>query len=144
MWDHLAMNASQENAHEYAGIPTWTFGDKIRKARIVSGLQQNAFAAAVGITPSSLGAYETGRAHPRFDKAPKLAKRIEMLTGIPYGWFLVEDSTGPTTADGWAPTDSNRRPTDYRDFGPDELFPEIADLDFERARRRPSMVGVGA
>jgi transcriptional regulator with XRE-family HTH domain len=84
-----------QRAHEYGNVPTWTFGDKIRKARDISGLGQREFAEQIGITASSLAAYETGRSNPRFGDAPTLAKKIQVLVGIPYEWFLVDDSPAP-------------------------------------------------
>lgn len=69
-------------------IPEWTFGDKIRKARSITGMDQRTFAQALGITASTLAAYETGRANPRFKDAGALAARLELLTRIPRAWFI--------------------------------------------------------
>ena len=69
-------------------IPEWSFGDRVRKARLETGMDQKEFAKALDITASSLAAYETGRANPRFKDAGALAKRLEMLTRIHRGWFL--------------------------------------------------------
>lgn len=84
--------------HAYAPgqIPVWTFADKIRKARDISGESQKDFAARVDVTASTLAAYETGRSTPRFKDAGNLARRLQLATGIPYEWFLVEDD--PNTA----------------------------------------------
>ena len=100
------MNTQRANA--YGNIPTWTFGDKIRKARDISGLGQKDFAEKIKVTASSLAAYETGRSHPRFNDAPTIAKSIQMLVGIPYEWFLMEDEpTGPRNAPSGGPTAGN-------------------------------------
>jgi transcriptional regulator with XRE-family HTH domain len=136
-----------QRAHAYGNVPTWTFGDKVRKARDISGLLQKEFAAAIDITASSLAAYETGRSTPRFNDAPRIAKRIQMLTSIPFEWFLVEDVPTPTDGnDGWAPSGSNRRPKDYQGDGTtdDDALPPVSDLAAERERRHPSMVEVSA
>lgn len=107
VWHTSPMNASQNRAYAPSGIPAWTFGDKVRKARDITGLGQKEFAAKIGVTSSSLAAYETGRTTPRFNDAPTIAKSIQMLTGIPYEWFLVEDdpqpprTNGPTTDYGY-------------------------------------------
>lgn len=69
-------------------IPEWSFGDRVRKARLEMGMDQKEFAAAIDITASTLAAYETGRANPRFKDAVPLAKRLEALTQIHRGWFL--------------------------------------------------------
>jgi transcriptional regulator with XRE-family HTH domain len=97
-------------------IPEWTFGDKIRKARSITGMDQRAFAGALGITSSTLAAYETGRANPRFKDAGALAVRLEMLTRIPRAWFLG----------------FNGRSSDYTSA--------VADLAKEREKRHPSSV----
>ena len=91
-------------------IPVWEFGDKIRKARDTTGLGQKEFAARIDVNPSTLAAYETGRATPRFRDAPALAKRLQLLTGIPADWFLVVDDpnapTSPVGPAGIEPTTS--------------------------------------
>lgn len=124
------MNESAQRAYAYGEIPTWQFSDKIRKAREVAGLGQKAFAERVGITASTLAAYETGRSHPRWKDGPTLAKSIQLLTGIPHEWFLVEDEpqpSGPRNGEGWAPWGSNPRPTDYRGY--------VSDMSAHRAKR---------
>lgn len=77
-------------------IPVWTFADKLRKARDITGEGQKAFAERIGVTASTLAAYETGRSAPRFRDASSLANRLHLATGIPAAWFLVEDD--PNTA----------------------------------------------
>ena len=44
--------------------PEWTFGDKLRKIRTESRLKQGEFAAMIGLTSSTLAAYETGLIRP--------------------------------------------------------------------------------
>lgn len=82
---------STQRAHALGTLPVWTFADKIRKARTIAGLTQDQFAAHIELTPSTVAAYETGRSTPRFNDAQKLAKKLGVLTGIPYGWFLHDD-----------------------------------------------------
>ncbi|WP_141899274.1 helix-turn-helix domain-containing protein [Paramicrobacterium agarici] len=82
------MNAQQKSELR---IPQWTFGDRVRKARHESGMDQKEFAAAIGIKSSTLAAYETGRANPRFKDVPVLSKRLELLTRIPRSWFMGFD-----------------------------------------------------
>lgn len=54
------------------------------------------FADALGITASALGQYETDRAHPR--DVVELAKRVEVVTGIPAAWMLgLDDNALPAT-----------------------------------------------
>lgn len=75
--------------------PVWSFGDKVRKARSVAGMDQRQFATAISVGHGSLAQWETDRARPR-DMAA-VARRIEMLTRVPAAWLLGEgdDSHGP-------------------------------------------------
>lgn len=91
----MAMSTSTARAHVPGTIPSWTFADKVRKARDVTGMGQVAFAKEVGLSQSTLAAYETGRTRPRFGDVEALAKRLQMRTGIPYQWFLFEDEPTP-------------------------------------------------
>lgn len=106
------MNA-QPNRDHAQPLPVWGFGDKLRKARDLASMGQKEFATAVGLNPSSLAAYEKGRTSPRFSDAPRLARRIQMLTGIPADWFLVEDDpnrpVGPDGIEPSAPTVKSQR-----------------------------------
>jgi transcriptional regulator with XRE-family HTH domain len=47
------------------------------------------FADVLGITASALGQYETDRATPR--DVVEIAKRVEIVTGIPAAWMLGLD-----------------------------------------------------
>lgn len=82
---------STQRAHQLGSLPVWTFADKIRKARTIAGLTQDQFALRLELTPSTVAAYETGRSTPRFNDAQKLAKKLGVLTGVPYSWFLHDD-----------------------------------------------------
>lgn len=80
-------------------FPEWTFGDKVRKARAIAGMDQRAFAAAINVKPGSLAQWETDRAKPRDIVA--VARRIEMLTRIPAGWVLgIQETPRPDDPDG--------------------------------------------
>jgi transcriptional regulator with XRE-family HTH domain len=93
--------------------PTWSFGDRVRKARDLTGLNQKEFAAAIGASEGSIATWETDRAKPR--DIVQVAKRIEMLTRIPAEWTLGIDrsSTPPGGGAESRLTDSNRRPIHY-------------------------------
>lgn len=74
--------------------PTWTFGDRVRKARDMADMNQRDFSAAIGTTEGSLATWETGRSKPRDIVA--IAKRVEMLTHIPASWLLgIDDPPAP-------------------------------------------------
>lgn len=104
------MNTQRTYAPAPGTLPVWGFSDKIRKARDITGLGQKEFAARVNLTASTLAAYETGRSAPRFGDAPALAKRLQLMTGIPADWFLVVDDpnepTTPVGPDGLEPSAS--------------------------------------
>lgn len=73
--------------------PAWSFGDRIRKARTITGMTQGDFADEIGVKEGSLAAWETDRALPRDIVA--IAKRVEMITRIPAGWLLGIEAAGP-------------------------------------------------
>jgi transcriptional regulator with XRE-family HTH domain len=75
--------------------PNWSFGDRIRKARITTGMTQEEFAAAIKVKEGTLAAWETNRAHPRSADIVDVAKRIEALTNIPTSWLLGIDDGPP-------------------------------------------------
>jgi len=75
--------------------PAWTFGDRMRKARRRSGMTVQDFAAALGVSTSALGQYETDRSAPR--DVVDLARRVQDVTGIPATWTLGLDDVEPPT-----------------------------------------------
>lgn len=71
-------------------IPDWTFADRMRKIRRdVLDLEQAQFAEKLGVKKQAYAAWETGRTHPRDILA--LARRVEMLSGVPSAWVLGID-----------------------------------------------------
>ncbi len=72
--------------------PTWTLGDRIRKARHTTGMKQRDFAPLIGVKPGSLAAWEADHSVPRNVLA--VARTISKLTGIPAAWVLGLDN-GP-------------------------------------------------
>lgn len=79
--------------------PAWTLGDRIRKARLTTGLHQRDFAKRINVQGGSLAAWETDRAVPRNMVA--VAKRIEIATRVPAAWILgLDDGPGPDDPDG--------------------------------------------
>lgn len=67
-------------------IPTWSFGDRIRKARSIAGMTQAEFAVAIDVSEASLAQWETDRARPR--ELLEVTKRVENLTSVPAQWLL--------------------------------------------------------
>jgi len=56
-------------------IPTWTLGDRLRKARTVTGLTQRSFAAQLGISEDSVKRYE--------------AEKFPIPRGLLLGWAVA-------------------------------------------------------
>lgn len=71
------------------GVPQWTFGDRLRKARRSAGLTVREFARSLDVGVSSISQYETDRQQPR-DLAA-FARRVELVTGAPAAWLTGED-----------------------------------------------------
>lgn len=79
-------------------VPEWSFGDRVRKVRTEMGLDQREFAVKLELKAPTLSSYEAGRANPRSRDLPKLAARLELLTGVPRTWFLGWDNEkGPAS-----------------------------------------------
>lgn len=105
---------STQTDHVYV-IPTWTLGDRLRKARLQSEMDQRGFADALGVAAGSLAAWETDRSRPR--DLVSIAKRVELLTRIPASWLLGLDTTnprqdGPDGGQRLPRLDSNQQPFD--------------------------------
>lgn len=66
--------------------PSWTFGDRLRKARSVAQMDQRQFADALGVSIGSLPGWETDRQKPRDIVA--VARKVEEVTGISAAWML--------------------------------------------------------
>ena len=68
--------------------PTWTFGDRVRKARRSAGLSQAKLAEAVGASSAtSVNNWENGTSHPRH--MIETAEAIARVTGVPVEWLLL-------------------------------------------------------
>lgn len=80
------MAAPETRADGAKLVPRWEFSDRLRKARSIAQQDQKEFAANLGVTAGSLAGWEAGRSKPRDVVA--VAKRIEVLLGIPASWTL--------------------------------------------------------
>ena len=64
-------------------IPQWSRGDRLRKARTLTGLSTREFAERVGISPKSVNNYEGDAVEPR-----KIVMNAWALaTGVPVEWL---------------------------------------------------------
>lgn len=111
----IVLDMTTEAVQTHGFIPEWTLADRLRKARLASGLTQEDFADRLGAKPGAYSHWEAGRNTPR--NLVALAQRIEILTGIPAAWTLgIMDSPrngGPGTPKK-ADTVSNVTPLDYK------------------------------
>jgi transcriptional regulator with XRE-family HTH domain len=69
-------------------VPTWTLGDRLRKAREFAGLEQGELAEAIGISRGTVSNYELGRGQ----RPPKVIvlRAWAHQCGVPFEW-IVED-----------------------------------------------------
>jgi transcriptional regulator with XRE-family HTH domain len=77
-------------------IPEFVVGDRLRKARELTGLTQLQFADEVGVTRNTISAWEASDTLPR----PILLKAWAMRTGVSYDWLATGIDTGPTAPGG--------------------------------------------
>ncbi|NNH23409.1 helix-turn-helix domain-containing protein [Pseudokineococcus marinus] len=76
-----------------AVIPQWTLADRLRKIRQMAGMGQRDFSAQLEVPPSRYAQWEAGNNKPRDVVA--VARRIELLTGVPASWTLGVHDNGP-------------------------------------------------
>ena len=72
--------------------PSFTFGDRLRRARRNAGLSQAEMAARLDVTPSRYGGWESDAARP-WDIVD-VARRVAEATDVPASWLLGVDSSG--------------------------------------------------
>lgn len=78
-------------------VPTWELADRLRKIRRdVMHAQQHDMADALGVGRQGYAAWEAGRTQPRDIVA--LAKRLELLCGVPASWTLGIGEAAPAVA----------------------------------------------
>lgn len=80
-------------------VPTWSFADRLRKARRdYSEYTQEQMAEAIGVGLKAYSAWEAGRNNP--ESMPEVAVKLEGITGVTRTWFLgwVDDDNAPTHA----------------------------------------------
>lgn len=65
------------------GIPTFTIGDRLRKARETTGLDQATFAAEIGVSRQTVSNAETEHVRPLHITLLAWAAR----TGVPLAWL---------------------------------------------------------
>lgn len=76
---------------EHMNTPTWTFQDRLRKAREHAGMTQSELAEATGVSLNSLNRYEKGQRSPASD----VVRAIAQATNVPLEWFYQDDTPQP-------------------------------------------------
>lgn len=66
-------------------VPAWTVGDRLRKAREITGLDAGQFAEAIGVARNTIGNYEKERVEHRRVVLNAWAAR----TGVSYDWLVT-------------------------------------------------------
>lgn len=95
-----------------AGVPQWTLGDRLRKARESAGLEQTELAQSLGASRKTIGNAERGQHQPR----RSLVMAWALATNVPVRWLMTGES--PSSGDDgdsqplYTPWDSNPEPSD--------------------------------
>lgn len=103
-------------SHDAGVIPVFDLSDRLRKAREVTGLEQQPFADDLGVSRTTISNAERGARRPS-----RLVMRAWALrTGVPVAW--LETGQVPTGGSGpgeYTPRDSNPEPTGLEHSRPD-------------------------
>lgn len=101
-------------------VPEWTVGDRLRKAREVTGLTQKSFAERIDVGHRTVTNYENNAVEPRMI----VLKQWALLSGVPLGWIITGEAP-PPSGDGASVSsllsESNRRPFHYRSVNRNSL-----------------------
>lgn len=104
-------------------IPVWTQGDRLRKARQMTGMTTRQFALELGVSQGTVTSAENDNTKVRMITL----KAWALATGVPIEWLQFGiDPTGDTDGGERARQDSNLRPRDYKAQG------SVIPVQFER------------
>lgn len=116
-----------------ANAPPKSFAGRLRQARITAGLTQEQLGFILGVTKSSVSAWENGRETPGFRLLPQLRETLDRS--------LDELICGPSTATGVrndaAPYAADRPELQARSHGEQALLLRYRSLP---ARRRDALL----
>ena len=73
-------------------FPSFTVGDRLRKAREAMGLSQGEFAERIGVSRKTLSGYEIGRIEPRL----LVLRSVAMATGFTVDQLLGREGHPPS------------------------------------------------
>jgi transcriptional regulator with XRE-family HTH domain len=76
-------------------VPQWTLGDRLRKARELTGLDRGEFAVDLGVSRNTVVNYEHAKVNPR---KPVLIAWA-MKCGVSLDWLLGSDPGGNVPAE---------------------------------------------
>lgn len=71
---------------EDLGLPKWTLGDRLRKAREHAGVSRDQMAVRLGVTPGAISHWERDRQRPK--DLVDTVERWSTETGVPAAWLL--------------------------------------------------------
>lgn len=77
------MIALMTTAQQTGMIPSWTLGDRLRKAREVAGISQAELARAIAVSRNTVSNAEGGRVAPR----QIVLNAWSLATGVPLAWI---------------------------------------------------------
>ena len=83
---------STQSTETNGSIPEFTIGDRLRKARERTGLEQEPFADEIGVSRGTIRNYETGATR---HLKPIVLRAWALRTGVPLSW--IETGVAPTT-----------------------------------------------
>ena len=67
-------------------VPEWTLGDRLRKARRLTGMTQRDFCAAIDADPKSYAQWEADHNRPR--QLVEVCQAVELVTGVSAAWLI--------------------------------------------------------
>ena len=82
---------SVAEAVEASRVPEWTLGDRLKKARVLAGIEQREMARQLGVTSGAISNWEKDISRPRQDLLQVL-RRWSEITNVSYGWLVGEVS----------------------------------------------------
>jgi transcriptional regulator with XRE-family HTH domain len=87
-------------------VPTWTVGDRMRKARLAAGLSRMEMAEVMGVAPNTVSTWETGSVRPAHMSAT--LRLWAETTGVPEEWLVRGEVPDPVATG--AAIDTKRGP----------------------------------
>ena len=83
------------NLYDYSDLPENTFGQRLKKLRLLKGLSQYELGNQIGMQHSMIGSYERDEFYPTLDSIKKLGKVLNtnILCNEGYSKFLLNSST---------------------------------------------------